>query len=104
MARRTVVILGGALSGPTAAARARETDEHARIVLITRDARVAYAASGIPFHLSGEVKSVAALDRERAGFFHDVYGIEVLTQTSALALDPVRKTVQLRQAGQASTL
>ncbi len=103
MPRRTIVVLGGALSGPTAAARARETDEHARIVLVTRDARVAYAAAGIPFHLSGEVKSLAALDRERARFFETVYGIEVLTKTQVHALDPVRKSVALEgPAGRSS--
>ncbi|MFT3841723.1 MAG: FAD-dependent oxidoreductase [Myxococcaceae bacterium] len=104
MAKRTVVILGGALSGPTAAARARETDEQARIVLISKDARVAYAASGIPFHLSGEVKSVAALDRERAEFFRDVYGIEVMTRTAVKSIDAVRKSIALEAEGKASTL
>ncbi len=36
MAARTIVIVGGAQSGPTAAARAREVDEKARILMLER--------------------------------------------------------------------
>src|SRR5689334_10673388 len=95
----TIVVLGGALSGPTAAARARETNEQARIVLVTRDARVSYAAAGIPYHLSGEVKSLGALDQERAAFFESVYRIEVRTRTEVIELDPIRKRLQLESGG-----
>lgn len=93
---RTIVILGGVLSGPTAAARARETDEHARIVLITRDARVSYAAAGVTYHLSGEVKSIEDLDHERSDFFESIYRIEVRTETEALAIDPARRVLHVR--------
>jgi NADPH-dependent 2,4-dienoyl-CoA reductase/sulfur reductase-like enzyme/rhodanese-related sulfurtransferase len=101
---RTIVVLGGALSGPTAAARARETDEHARIVLVTMDDRVSYAAAGIPYHLSGEVESIDALDRERAELFRTVYRIEVLTQTEAIGIDPVQKRVTVSHKRKRSEL
>jgi NADPH-dependent 2,4-dienoyl-CoA reductase/sulfur reductase-like enzyme/rhodanese-related sulfurtransferase len=94
--RRTIIVLGGALSGPTAAARAREIDEKARIIIVTRDARVSYAAAGIPYHLSGEVDSLDALDAERAEFFEKVYGIEVWTGVEVTGIDAVRKRLQLR--------
>jgi len=100
VASRRIVVLGGVLAGPTAAARAREIDEHARIILVTREAHVAYASTGITYHLSGEVGSLAALDRERAEFFESVYRIEVWTHSEALGLDPVRRTLQLRRAGE----
>jgi NADPH-dependent 2,4-dienoyl-CoA reductase/sulfur reductase-like enzyme/rhodanese-related sulfurtransferase len=95
MGRRTIVVIGGALSGPTAAARARETDEAARIVLLERSRDVSYAACGLAYHLSGEVRSLAALNRERAEFFRDVYGIEVHTGTRVLDIDARRHAVHL---------
>ncbi len=73
MGKRKIVVVGGALSGPTAAARARETDESASIVLLERARDVSYAVGGLGHHLSGEVPSIDALNRERAAFFRDVY-------------------------------
>lgn len=99
MTERTIVVLGGSLAGPTAAARARETDEKARIIILTREPRVAYAAAGLPYHLSGEVKRLGDLDRERADFFRNAYRVDVRTGTNVLALDPARRRLQLVQAG-----
>ncbi|HEV8321556.1 MAG TPA: FAD-dependent oxidoreductase [Myxococcota bacterium] len=104
MSPRTIVVLGGALSGPTAAARARETDEHARIVLVERSRRVSYALCGLAYHLSGEVGSLDALDRERADFFEQVYRIEVWTEAEATALDAPRRTVTVQRGGKAEAL
>ncbi len=99
MARRRILVLGGALAGPTAAARARETDEEARITILTREARVAYAAAGLPYHLSGEVRSLEALDRERAEFFRRVYRIDVWAGCEATAIDPFRRVLEVRRKG-----
>ena len=49
-------LAGGALAGPTAAARARELDEHAYIVLLEHAPTVSIAIAGLAYHLSGEVK------------------------------------------------
>jgi len=100
MSQRTIVVLGGALAGPTAAARAREIDEHARILLIERGERVSYAVCGLAYHLSGEVGALDELDRERGAFFQSVYQIEVWTGTEATALDPAAKTLTVRRTGQ----
>lgn len=93
--QRTIVVLGGAQSGPTAAARARETDENARIVLIERADAVSYAAAGLAYHLSGEVPSLGDLNRETAALFRDVYGIEVRTGVEVTRLDAKRRVVEL---------
>ena len=50
MARRRVVVLGGAVSGPTAAARAREIDPKADIRLVERSRDVSYAACALAYH------------------------------------------------------
>lgn len=96
MAARTIVIVGGAVSGPTAAARARELDEGARIVLLERSRDVSYAACGLAYHLSGEAPSLEALNRERADFFWDVYRVEVRTGASVVAIDAEAHVVRLK--------
>lgn len=88
------MIVGGAQAGPTAAARARETDEKARITLIERSKEVSYAVAGLVYHLSGEVPDATALDREKARFFRDVYDVDVRTGVSVTAIDPKAHTVK----------
>jgi NADPH-dependent 2,4-dienoyl-CoA reductase/sulfur reductase-like enzyme/rhodanese-related sulfurtransferase len=95
MSRRTIVVVGGALGGPAAAARAREVDEQARIVLVERSAHVSYASAGLAYAISGEAVSSDALFREDADFFWDVHRIEVRTRVTAEAIDPAARTVRL---------
>jgi NADPH-dependent 2,4-dienoyl-CoA reductase/sulfur reductase-like enzyme/rhodanese-related sulfurtransferase len=93
MAQHRIVIVGGALAGPTAAARAREVDEHAHILLLERAPNVSYAIGGLAYHLSGEVKDLAALDQERAAFFRANYDVEVRTGVEVHAIDARARTV-----------
>jgi NADPH-dependent 2,4-dienoyl-CoA reductase/sulfur reductase-like enzyme/rhodanese-related sulfurtransferase len=97
MPGRTIVIVGGALSGPTAAARAREIDETARIVLLERSKAVSYAVCGLAYHVSREVQSLDELDRERAAFFRDVYRVEVRTGVEVTRIDAPERTVRIKK-------
>lgn len=101
---RTIIVIGGALSGPTAAARARETDESARIILLERNTRVSYSLCGLSLYLSGEVKSLEDLNRERAEFFASVYNIEVRTGVEVTLLDAGAKTLKARSSAGEETL
>src|SRR5687767_2958884 len=93
MPSRTIVVVGGALSGPTAAARAREIDEAARIILLERGDAVSYAVGGLAARVSGEVSSQRALDREDSQFFNDVYRVDARTGVLVQRIDPGRHVV-----------
>jgi len=88
-----IVVVGGAFSGPAAAARARETDERAEILLLERAPEVSYAVGGLAHALGGEVDSLAKLDREKARFFRDTYNVEVRTGAEVVDIDAVRRMV-----------
>ncbi len=94
MKQNRIVVVGGALAGPTAAARAREVDEHAHIVLLERAPNVSYAIGGLAYHLSGEVEDVEALDRERAAFFRANYDVEVRTGVEVHAIDVRARAIE----------
>ncbi|MFV8752315.1 FAD-dependent oxidoreductase [Nannocystaceae bacterium ST9] len=85
--QRKIVVLGGALSGPTAAARARETDPDASIVLLERAAAISYAVGGLPYYLSREVDAQADLAPYRAEFFARYYEVDVRTGVSVERFD-----------------
>ncbi len=102
MSVRTIVVIGGAGGGPAAAARAREVDEHARIVLVEKKPRVAWVHAGLRHHLEGKVQRLRDLDDERATFFHERHRVEVRTGTEAVRIDPESHRIALRAVGAAA--
>ncbi len=94
MSNRRIVIVGAAQSGPTAAARARETDENATITVIERAKEMSYAVGGLVHHLSGEVDSLDALV-EGAPYFQQHYALDVLTSTEVFSIDANAKLLNL---------
>jgi NADPH-dependent 2,4-dienoyl-CoA reductase/sulfur reductase-like enzyme len=90
-----IVVLGGALSGPAAAARAREIDGKARIILLEQGAAVRYVVGGLAYQLSGEVRSLQALNRARERQFRDAFRIDVRTGVRINRLDPDSHVVYL---------
>ena len=103
-ARSTIVIIGAALAGPTAAARAREINETAEIIMLERNTRVSYAMSGLALHLSGEVASLDDLNREREDFFRKVYNIDVRTETEVEEINAKKKCVHTKRNGKTAVI
>lgn len=99
-----IIIIGAALAGPTAAARAREINENAEIILLERNTRVSYAMAGLALHLSGEVAQLDDLNREREDFFRKVYNIDVRTQTEVTEIQPKRKYITIEVKGKREQL
>ncbi|HLT38190.1 MAG TPA: FAD-dependent oxidoreductase [Enhygromyxa sp.] len=93
MAKRKIVILGGALSGPTAAAHARETDHSAQIILLERARAISYAVGGLPYYLSGEIVARTDIAPYTADFFRHDYDVEVRTSVSVERLDASKRKV-----------
>lgn len=96
---RTIVVIGGAGGGPVAAARARELDEHARIVLLEKKPRPSWVQAGLRQLLSPtghKARRVADLEAERETFFDQRHRIEVRTSTEAVRIDPESHRIVLR--------
>lgn len=104
MGKRKIVIVGGALSGPTAAARAREIDEDARIILLERNDNVSYATCGIAYALSGEVTDPQQLNAQKHDFFKDFYNVEVRTRVEVLKLNAESKKIKISSNGEIQSL
>lgn len=93
---KTIVVIGGAHGGPTAAARARQYNEDARIILLEKAADVSWVQAGLRHHLAGTVRNVSEMGAERATFFEKRYKIDVRTETEATALDLDARAVVVR--------
>ena len=96
---KKIIVIGGALAGPTAAARARELDETAEITIIERNNHISYGLTGLGYHLSGEISNFADLDREDGRYFAQTHNIQVLTRTSVEKIAAKSKTIKIRREG-----
>jgi NADPH-dependent 2,4-dienoyl-CoA reductase/sulfur reductase-like enzyme/rhodanese-related sulfurtransferase len=91
---RTIVIVGGVAGGASAAARARRTNEHARIILIERGAHASFANCGLPYYVGGEIADRGRLLVARPERFRDWLDVELRTGHEAIAIDgPARRLV-----------
>ena len=91
------VIIGGVAAGAGAAARLRRLDETAEIVLLERGAHISYANCGLPYHVGGvipERRSLMVMPPEK---FRAWFGVDVRTESEAIAIDRQERTVTVRR-------
>ena len=91
------VIVGGVAAGAGAAARLRRLDETAEIVLLERGAHISYANCGLPYHVGGvipERRSLMVMPPEK---FWAWFGVDVRTESEAIAIDRQERTVTVRR-------
>ncbi|KAA1395364.1 FAD-dependent oxidoreductase [Aeromicrobium ginsengisoli] len=93
-----VVVIGGDAAGMTVASALRRTlpQDH-EVVVLERGSWTSYSACGIPYWISGEVGSPEALVA-RSVQAHLDNGIDVRMGAEATAIDPVARTVSIRDA------
>ncbi|MGI1659767.1 MAG: FAD-dependent oxidoreductase [Desulfitobacterium sp.] len=97
-----VVIIGGVAAGPKVAARLRRLSIEAEITIIEKGKLISYGSCGLPFYVGNSVPEIDDLLKTTAGlirdsqFFKDQKGVNILTETEALAIDRLHKNVKLR--------
>lgn len=90
-----LVVIGGVAAGMSAAARARRVDRSLEILVLEKGPYVSWAACGLPFYLSGRVKSWEDLIVHTPEFFQRERGIGVRTAAEVVAIQPGRRQVVL---------
>ena len=94
--RLKVIIVGGVAGGASCAARLRRLVETAEIVMVERGPFMSYANCGLPYHISGVIEKESSLMVASAQFFRTHFAIDARTGCEAIAVDPAKKTVDLR--------
>jgi len=88
--------------GPKAAARFKRLEPDSRVTLVDRGKLISYGGCGIPYFVSGDVSDVSELQTTAfhmlrdAEFFRATKGVDVRTETEAVRINRVAKTVTLR--------
>lgn len=98
-----LIIIGGVAGGASAAARARRLAENAEIIVFERGPHVSFANCGLPYYVSGHIADrnklfVTTPERLKARF-----NLDVRTNSSVEAIDPVAKVVRVRNLATGQT-
>jgi NADPH-dependent 2,4-dienoyl-CoA reductase/sulfur reductase-like enzyme/rhodanese-related sulfurtransferase len=91
-----LVIVGGVAAGMSCAARARRLDEFADIVVLERAAHVSFANCGLPYHIGEVITDRDRLLLQTPDSLRGSLDLDVRTGSEVVALDPVAKTVRVR--------
>ena len=91
-----VIIVGGVAGGASCAARLRRLDEQAEILMVERGPYISYANCGLPYHIGGAIAKESSLLVANERLFREFFAIDVRTRCEAMAISPMKKTVDLR--------
>ena len=91
-----VIIVGGVAGGASCAARLRRLDEKVEILMVERGPYVSYANCGLPYHISGVIEKESSLLVGTEQMFRAMFAIDARTNCEAIAINPKKKTVDLR--------
>jgi len=84
------------LGGASCAARLRRLDEKADILMVEKGPYVSYANCGLPYHVGDVIKKEASLLVASEKLFRSNFAIDARTSCEAIAIDPKKKTVDLK--------
>jgi Uncharacterized NAD(FAD)-dependent dehydrogenases len=90
------VIIGGVAGGASTATRLRRMDEKAEILILERGDFVSFANCGLPYHIGGVIQERDKLLVTTPEQLKTTFNIEARVKHEALAIDPQKKTVSVR--------
>lgn len=91
-----IIIIGGVAGGASAAARLRRLDEKAEIIIMERGGFVSFANCGLPYYIGGEITEQSKLTLQTPESFRARFNIDVRVNNEVTAIEPISKTVSVR--------
>jgi len=91
-----IIIIGGVAAGMSAASRARRNNKQAEIIVFEKSGDISYAACGLPYYISDDIKTPDSLIAVTVDEFRDKRYIDVRLHHEALSFDPRKKVVQVK--------
>lgn len=91
-----LIIIGAVAAGTSAAAKARRNDDFAEIVIYEKDQDISYSGCGLPYFIGGRIDNIEELTPRNSDFFKKKYEIDVKTRHEVLEIDPLEKTLSVR--------
>ncbi|MXN90371.1 SidA/IucD/PvdA family monooxygenase [Flavobacterium sp. Sd200] len=95
MDNNTLVIIGGDAAGMSAASKVRREQPDRKIIVFEKSDYTSYSACGIPYFISGTVKTADELIRRSPQEFRSKYKIDVRTMHLVLQVDTDNKQIKV---------
>lgn len=92
---KKVIIIGGGAAGPKTAAKLRREDPDAIIQIYTDEENISYSACGLPYFIGGVIPNIEELHVRSPQEF-EKHGINVFLHRKAISICPERKSVLFR--------
>lgn len=89
-----IVIIGGVAAGATAAAKVRRISPTASITMLEAGPDISFANCGLPYYISGDIKSRSKLILQSPESFKEQYDVEVHTHTMVSSIDKAEKKIK----------
>lgn len=89
-----VLIIGGVAAGTKVAAKLKRENRDHEVTIITKSKDISYAGCGLPYYVGNIIKDKAQLIVNTPEKFSKLTGAEVHTETEAIGIDRVAKTVK----------
>ena len=90
------LIIGGVAGGASVAARLRRLDEEAEIIILERGEYISFANCGLPYYIGDVITKKEYLVLQTPQSFDARFRVEVRTFSEAVAIDPEKKTVTVK--------
>lgn len=90
---KKIIVIGGLSAGPSAAAKARRTDENSEILLFEKTANISYATCGIPYAISGKIKDREQLLVVKPELLEKRFNIDVHLNEPVIHIDKEKQEV-----------
>ncbi len=88
---KTILVVGGGAAGMSAASRAKRINKENKVIVVEKTRYISFALCGIPYYVSGIVKSLEDLLHYPPEEFTVKRGIQVLFNTEVVDIDPEDK-------------
>jgi len=91
-----VIIIGAVAAGTAAAVKIRRQSEDAEIVLYEKDSYISYGTCGLPYFVSGEIKSIEKLIVNTKERFEKRFNLRVNVLNDVIRIEPEKNQIYIR--------
>ena len=96
MKKKTIVVVGGVAGGMSFANRYRRLNIDDEIIVFEKGPFVSFANCGLPYHISGEIKSRQSLLVVKEELLQKRFNLNVRSNSEVISINPEQKKIQYR--------
>ena len=98
--KQKVIVVGGVAGGMSFATRYRRLNQEDEIIVFEKGPYVSFANCGLPYYISGEIRTKGALLVVKEQLLRDRFRLDIRSSSEVIEIDPSHKTVTISANGE----